>query len=859
VLVNKEVLRNLGCFAKQSENYTASEIEKIQQDCQNLFDSVSKNRSVIENPIDIQGYHLAMDLITCHDPRFKPLHHLIHNLPKIQLHNGDSILLTRKDLEDNQLLSSLSKSSSSASAIAEDSNIISLADFETDELRIYFEFTNTFTFSTPLPPIAELLSICKIAHYLGNTSILQNINNRLFPLNPNDPYPHIITAQQGIKDLAFPLPQIKAGDGELVFLTTKDLEGNRYLRSAFENMLSHPSTSTEEEEHIFPIEKFNSTELKSYFSFSNNFTPSTALPSITQLVSICEISDFLENNSLLKSLDNLLNDYFENKIHKRDFVLSEIKDNPSLDCSRISEIVNLLKISNYLQNSHFIDYLKNNICEHTIISTINEFKEKLNLTRQDIIEGLLYLLNDRIDLKGKDLLEGFLVAAAIESSEGLSLVDKYQNLSDILGNKIETLFFSSTPSQEELEAISRMFPNIRSFYLQDSSATILPKLPEIWKGNLEKFTLLGSKKLEDVSALNDCKNLKKLDLAGSGVTILPSGCTALKVCDISRSNITDTTALDNSLYLTTFKAAGCKIANLPSRCPSLKICDISYCKKLADTSALKNSANLEKLIATGSSIITIPSGCINLRICNISHCKNLRDSSSLNNSRYLEEFTAVESNITSLPFGCVLLRICDISNCNIKDPSPLNNSLHLEEFIANDSRLENLPLGCSSLQICDIANCPNIQDSAPLNNCSQLKIFLASNSSIQTIPEGCSALERCDISDCINIEETTPLNNLIQLKEFLASDSSIRNIPSGCTALEICIISNCSNIEDTSPLNNCSQLKTFLAADSSIKNIPSGCTALQTCDVHGCDNLTDCSALSNSPHLKTFIATNSGF
>lgn len=859
MIINKETLTNIDSFVKQSKKYTESEIERIERDCQNLFESVSKNRSVIENPIDIQGYHLAMDLTTCHDPKFKPLHHLIHKLPKIQLENGDSILLTRKDLEDNQLLSSLPRSSSSsAAATTEDSNLISLTNLETDELRVYFEFTNTFTFSAPLPPIAKLLSICKIAHYLGNSSILQKINKRLFPPNPNYPNSEIITDQQGIKNLVFPLPQIRAADGEVIFLTTKDLEDNKYLGAAFESTLLHPSTSPDDDVHIFPVQNFNSTDLRSYFSFTNNFTPSTALPSITQLVSICKISDFLGNSLLLKSLDNLLKDYFENEIHKRDFVLSKIKDNPSLDCSGISGIVNLLKVSNYLQNSCFIDYLKNNIDEYTITSTINEFQEKFNLTRQDIIEGLVYLLNSRTDLKGKDLLEGFLLAAAIENSEGLSLVNKYQSLSNIVGNRIETLFFPSMPSQEELEAISRMFPNIRSFYLQDSNVTILPKLPETWKSNLEKFTLLGCKKLEDISALNDSKNLKKLDLAGSAVTTLPSGCRALEVCDISRSNITDTTALDNSLYLTTFKAAGSKITNLPSKCPSLKICNISYCKKLTDTSPLNNSHNLEKLIATGSSISTVPSDCINLKICDISYCNNLTDSSPLNSCSKLEEFRAAGSNITSLPSGCVLLRVCDISQCDIKDASPLNSSLHLEEFIASDSSLENLPLGCLNLQICDITNCYNIEDSTPLNNSTLLKTFFASHSAIHTIPQGCYALETCDISSCTNIEDTTPLNNLSYLKTLLANDCFIANIPSGCIALERCDINDCYNIKDTSPLNNYSQLKQLSAEKSSIENLPFGCTALEQCNVCGCEGLTDSSPLNNSPCLRIFIYTDSG-
>jgi len=267
--------------------------------------------------------------------------------------------------------------------------------------------------------------------------------------------------------------------------------------------------------------------------------------------------------------------------------------------------------------------------------------------------------------------------------------------------------------------------------------------------NLEFIDFNKSKKLVDISPLNKLKNIKLIDISGTGIISLKG--------------------LENSANLHGINISGSPIQNLDGllNAKNLYCLNASSCKELENIEGIKNSIKLKEILLDNCSSLLSLSGienCVDLRVITLSksgisnldsliNCKNIFKNSKTKWDEETMEWggnTGTQEN----PFSGVTEEVSTVGYGN------LYQAKYISEICRN--YYWGRDWSAPSLNEFVISDCPNLESVEGLKN-SGIQLLVVNNcQNIKKIDymSEFSLLQCCDFTDCANLESVESLSNL---------------------------------------------------------------------------------------------------
>ncbi|KAK9987256.1 hypothetical protein SO802_032207 [Lithocarpus litseifolius] len=325
--------------------------------------------------------------------------------------------------------------------------------------------------------------------------------------------------------------------------------------------------------------------------------------------------------------------------------------------------------------------------------------------------------------------------------------------------------------------------------------------------------------------LGNVENLKKLNLSGTAIKVLPSSIARL-------TSLTSLTLRDCNNFV-----------RLPSTIGSLKslqFLDLFGCSKFDNLPEnLGNLKGLKKLDLSGIAIKKFPSsieGLTTLTFLTLNDCKNLMRLPSIICSLNSLECLCLCgcSNFDNLPENLgnlKALKELHLSRTAIKDlPSSIERLTSLTLLSLRDCknlvRLPSTICNLNSLKCLDLSGCSNSDNLLEnLGNLKGLKKLYLSRTAIKEFPssiKGLTTLTLLTLSDC---------KNLVRLPSIICSLNSLE-------CLYLCGYSNFDNLPEN--LGDLKGLKELVLSGIAIKEFPSsieGLTTLTLLSLKDCKNL----------------------
>jgi hypothetical protein len=206
----------------------------------------------------------------------------------------------------------------------------------------------------------------------------------------------------------------------------------------------------------------------------------------------------------------------------------------------------------------------------------------------------------------------------------------------------------------------------------------------------------------DVSRLQTCRALKKLDLADSRVT--DAGMRGLELI------------------------------------PTLEVLELEGCKQITDVSCLQSCRALKQLDLTDSSVTNVGVRGLELiptlEVLNLAYCKNVTDVSCLRSCRALNVLFLSESNVTDAGIRglelILTLKVLTLERCKeITDVSFLQRccalkKLYLSQSTVTDAGIRGVEL-IPTLEVLNLSGCTKLHDVSALRNRPGLQIVAPDN------------------------------------------------------------------------------------------------------------------------------------
>ncbi|KAL0228454.1 hypothetical protein RCL1_004597 [Eukaryota sp. TZLM3-RCL] len=443
---------------------------------------------------------------------------------------------------------------------------------------------------------------------------------------------------------------------------------------------------------------------------------------------------------------------------------------------------------------------------------------------------------------------------------GLDLLKNLRSLHVTSHSLSDASFLSTMPFLSCLELHDTKVSDISSIYFCTS---------------LRSCTIRFAK-LCDISALQKCRLLSKLDLHGNRGIVDISALSALRCLqelDITHSSVTDVSPISSCIFLKKLRLFGTLVVDLSplQHCANLKeFRPPSNTYKLLTMSSFEFKFLMEFLGFTYNGPLYFDSFSLfhafRKQIPSLYHLSSVR---SLNFAENTELF-----NIEVLQH-CTKLQVLNLSGTSFSDLSLLSSCVFLQQLNVSKTSITDLLFlqNCSELQSLNISNC-KISSLVPLSYCLKLVRLEAENTLVSDLfpLSECSQLSHLDLRrtfvsrDYWKIfEDTTTIRKLIATFEQGVTVDLPRSVtdlsPFSMCARLISFTLTMSPLSDISPLSHCPNLSYLNLSRTLVSDISAlkSCLKLQTlnlsyCPVKTIDSLSNCIMLKSLNIAATSVS-----
>jgi hypothetical protein len=224
----------------------------------------------------------------------------------------------------------------------------------------------------------------------------------------------------------------------------------------------------------------------------------------------------------------------------------------------------------------------------------------------------------------------------------------------LLADSLQNILIDCNDSVNDLSALNEL-KNLRSIKIMNYGGTSLPNLMAL--NSLESFSYFkyyGADKLKSIAGLKHCKKLMSLHLISGSLEKFDLEMSQMNLVSLELENcplLKNIDGITTSKTLNRLWLFDIGISELPAnmkQMSSLRYLDILYLRNLADLSNLKHMKNLRNVHINGAFVLTdIPNAFstnTKLDTIDIEYCRKLRSAEGIVNLKYLRLLSMEDLN-----------------------------------------------------------------------------------------------------------------------------------------------------------------------------------------------------------------------